>query len=240
MRKDLVTEGVQHLLDAIISGEFQPGNALPNEIKLAEYLNVSRPTMREIVRTLANRGVLEVVHGRGTFVTDQDRWTDVQTVVYALSQQLDNKQVGMYLTQLRRMIEVGSAGLAAQNATQEEIEIMQDSLRRYIEADAADDAEKANIADVDFHDAILDASGNPFVRAMVMPLKGALAHSRIETNSISEIRARAIQHHTNILRAIETGDAEGAKNAMRGHMSQTFDDISAFIDGSDPYRPPLR
>ncbi|MDO5031866.1 FadR/GntR family transcriptional regulator [Corynebacterium sp.] len=233
MRIDRVTEGVYRLLDEIVAGTFPEGEALPGEIKLAEYLEVSRPTSREIVRTLANRGVVEVIHGRGTFVQPQSQWTDVRTVVYALSKQLDKKQVGMYLTQLRRMIEVGSAGLAAYNISDSHLERMRGSLQRYKDASERDDSEAATIADVDFHDAILDATGNPFLRAMMLPLKGALASSRLETNSVEEIRERAIRHHERILAAIEAGDTQAAKDAMRGHMGQTFDDIKAYVEGAD-------
>lgn len=230
MRKDLVTQGVDRLLGAIVRGEFVAGDALPNESNLAEYLDVSRPTMREVVRTLAERGVLEVVHGRGTFVQPQTEWIDVQTLVYAISRQLDEREVGLYLTQLRRMLEVGSAGIAAERITDDELAELKKSVNAYREAS---DPAEVTAADVRFHSQILEATGNPFIKAVILPLQDALNNSRLITNSYSEIRSRALGHHEAILEALSSHDATAAKDAMRAHMKQTAEDIEAYIPGSD-------
>lgn len=230
MRKDLVTQGVDRLLGAIIRGEFVAGDALPNESNLAQYLEVSRPTMREVVRTLAERGVLQVVHGRGTFVQAQSEWIDVQTLVYAISQQLDEREVGLYLTQLRRMLEVGSAGIAAERITDEELEGIKQTVDRYREAT---DPAEVTTADVEFHTRILEATGNPFIKAVILPLQDALSSSRLITNSYRDIRVRALHHHETILAALAAHDPQAAKDAMRAHMKQTAEDIRSYIAGAD-------
>ena len=229
MRTDLVTQGVNRLLDAIIAGEFAPGEALPNESNLAQYLEVSRPTMREVVRTLAERGVVQVVHGRGTFVCPQSEWIDVQTLIYAISQQLDKRQVGAYLTQLRRMLEVGSAGIAAEKITYAELAEVQETVDTYRQAT---DPEEVTRADVAFHTKILEATGNPFIKAVILPLQDALSNSRLITNSYPDTRARALHHHETILQALYDHDPQAAKDAMRAHMTQTLEDINSHIPGS--------
>lgn len=225
MRKDLVSAGIEEMLAAIAEGTFAEGQALPSEQPLAEFLDVSRPTMREIVRTLADRGVLEVVHGRGTFVRPREQWRDIETLVEVWRKEMGQHEMGLYLTEVRRMIEVGSCGHAAERRSEEDIAFMEGCLLRYERAHRDGDIQAANREDVDFHNALLRASGNPFLLAVMRPLQGALAHSRVTTTSRPEVRERASRHHRAILDAVIARDAEGAKNAMRAHMAQTREDL---------------
>ena len=233
MRRDLVSEGIEKMVNSIASGHFPEGEALPGEQSLAEFLEVSRPTMREIVRALADRGVLEVVHGRGTFVLPKSQWRDVETLVEVWRQALPQSEVDERLTEVRRMIEVGSCGHAAKNRTVEDIEEFEACLKRFEEADEAGDLEGVNRADVEFHNQILRATKNPFLMSVMRPLDGALAESRRRTTADPEVRARADWHHRQILKAIAAGDAEGAKNAMRAHMDQTWTDLRGSDQGGD-------
>ncbi|ARU47047.1 FadR/GntR family transcriptional regulator [Corynebacterium silvaticum] len=232
MRTYLVTQGIEKIMDAIADGTFRPGDALPPETNLAAYLEVSRPTMREVVRTLADRGVVEVVHGRGTFVTPINQWNYVRSRMDVISRSLDPKTIGIYLTEVRRMIEVGSSGLAAARATEADIEKMTQALAAYDAATERGDVAATTDADVAFHTALLEATGNPFVSALMIPLAGALAESRRKTNAVDEVRKRASRHHHAILDAVIARDEQAAKDAMRAHMTQTFDDISTFLPDS--------
>ncbi|AKE42221.1 putative transcriptional regulator [Corynebacterium kutscheri] len=233
MRKDRVTLGVDRIMQSIANGEFQPGQALPSEANLAAFLDVSRPTMREVVRTLADRGVVEVVHGRGTFVAEVSAWTDVRSRVDIISRTTSKNQVGFYLTEVRRMIEVGASGHAAARATDEDIARMRAALDAYDAAVVANDVLAIVDADVEFHTALIEASKNPFITAVMIPLADELAASRYETSSVPEVCQRAQKHHREIFVAVKNRDEEGAKNAMRRHMTQTFDDIARFVDADD-------
>ncbi|MCZ9310035.1 FadR/GntR family transcriptional regulator [Corynebacterium uberis] len=229
MRKDLVAQGIDRILAQIADGTWAEGAALPPESQLAEYLDVSRPTMREVVRSLADRGVLDVVHGRGTFVQPIDRWTSMETVIRTLSATTSQRQMGRWLVQVRRMIEVGSTGLAAQNATAEDCARMRASLEDFTAADAAGDVARAAAADMEFHSRVIAATGNPLLNVAIAPLAEALTRSREATSSIPEVRARALHHHQTIAAAIAAGDPTRAKNAMRAHMEQTARDIESFL-----------
>lgn len=233
MRRDLVTEGIEKMVNSIASGHFPEGEALPGEQALADFLEVSRPTMREVVRALADRGVLEVVHGRGTFVLPRSQWRDMETLVEVWRQVLPQPEVNQRLTEVRRMIEVGSCGHAANNRTAEDIEELEACLARFAKAADSGDLEGVNRADVDFHNQILRATGNPFLMAVMRPLEGALADSRRATTADSAVRVRADRHHKKILEAIKAGDAEGAKNAMRAHMDQTWLDLRTSDRGNN-------
>ncbi|AIG64744.1 GntR family transcriptional regulator [Corynebacterium atypicum] len=230
MRKDLVSQGIDRMLDGIAAGDFRPGEALPAEAELAAYLDVSRPTMREVIRVLADRGMVQVIHGRGTYLNSRDQWTDMVTLVDMVSRSMSAREVGEYLVEIRRMIEVGSCGYAARRATPDDLAAMRLELDRYAEASETGDAEAAAKADLAFHDRVFRSSRNPFLTAIIKPLEVALSQSRLRTSAVPEVRERAAVHHRRIFEAIERGDEEGAKNAMRAHMKQTREDIASFLN----------
>lgn len=229
MSTDLVQQAVTTILADIGEGTFPSNSALPAESVLAAHLGVSRPTMREAVKILAARGVLNVVHGRGTFVQPQSQWTDLPTLIDAQSRQHSPRTLGLKLIEIRRMIEVGAAGLAADNCTEDDLARMEEHLVQFEAADRAGDIDQIVTADLAFHDDILRASGNPFISAVMQPIAHELLLSRTETSRDPAIRSRAQHHHRRVFDAIAAGDATAAKNAMRAHMAQTKDDIEKYL-----------
>ena len=229
MSRDRVQSAITKILDAIVSNKFKVGEALPPENELAEWLEVARPTMREAVRTLTERGVLNVVHGRGTFVVSPLEWTDLGSIIWWISQTSSPRELGMYLSEVRRMIEVGACGLAAQRRDDADIERLHKTFAAYDEAVDAGDMEAATQADLEFHQAILSASKNPFLASVMAPLSTAMHDSRLQTTSIPEIRARARKFTRNLLMRLNSRMLKSQKDTMRAHMTQTRDDIKKYI-----------
>ncbi|HSO69403.1 MAG TPA: FCD domain-containing protein, partial [Arachnia sp.] len=197
-RRGLVDEAIQGILDRVVDSTFPPGSSLPPEADLAALLEVSRPTMREAVRSLSDRGVLRVVHGRGTFVAPQDDWRDLPTLIGVLARTTPARDLGLQLIQVRRMLEVGAAGLAAEHRSDQDVARMQDLLDRYDTAAAQEDVDEVAALDIAFHEAILAASGNPFLAAIMQPLAEALSASRRTTAAREDVRSRAQEHHRRI------------------------------------------
>ncbi|WP_234305201.1 FadR/GntR family transcriptional regulator [Actinomyces sp. S6-Spd3] len=135
----------------------------------------------------------------------------------------------MYLSEVRRMLEVGACGLAAERRVDADIEHLRQKLDEYDAASEQGDIEAATRADLEFHQAILSASKNPFLASIMTPLSTALHDSRLLTTSVPQIRKRARHHHFEILEAIEQSDAQRAKDAMRSHMTQTSSDIETHL-----------
>lgn len=233
MSTDLVRRAIDDILRRISSGQFPAGSALPPEDELANLLKVSRLTMREAVKVLKDPRVLDVVHGRGTFVLPLEEWTDLSSIATLLTDRVSPKELGLQLTQVRRMLEVGAAGLAAGNRSEEDLARLEEDLRAYEEAHDADDVEAALKSDLAFHRHILAASGNPFVGAIMQPLQATLSLSRRHTSALPDVRERAQAHHRKIFEAIAAGRADEAKNAMRAHMTQTANDIASLPDSTD-------
>lgn len=227
-RPRLADSAMESILDRIVDGTYPKGTALPPEAELAAQLDVSRPTMREAVRVLDERGVVQVVHGRGTFVNDMQEWRDLPTLIDVWNRTSSPRKMGEHLTVLRRMIEVGAAELAAEHRNADDVARMHEILDEYERASEAEDVDLVVELDLEFHHRILAASGNPFLAPIMLALNDAAKPSRRITLAQPEVRARAHPHHRRILAAIEAGDQEQAKLAMDAHMTQTYDDLSTF------------
>ena len=225
MSQSLSSQAVQDIVDRIAAGDLKDGEALPPEAELAAELGISRLTMREAVRVLKDRGVLRVVHGRGTYVAPMDQWTDLATIIEVLGKTTEPRDLGIQLIEVRRMIEVGASGLAALNRTEADLDAMRTHLAEFDAAVDGDNMEGVLVADIAFHREIVAASANPFLRTIVIALQSPLMRSRRATTALAEVRQRAREHHRRIFAAIESGDADAAKNAMRAHMTQTRQDL---------------
>ncbi|MDO4887698.1 MAG: FadR/GntR family transcriptional regulator [Actinomycetaceae bacterium] len=234
MSKDLVQQAVDGILDRIADERFVPGRALPGEAELAVELAVSRLTMREAVKVLRDRGVLDVVHGRGTYVRPRHEWKELGTLISITKRNSSLREVGLRLVELRRMIEVGAAGLAAHNRTEEDLVAIESHLGAMEAAGRESDVETTVQEDLAFHRAIMQASANPFILAVMASLEPTLREVRLITSALPDVRTRALGHHVQILDAIRAGDEEAAKDAMRSHMTQTRMDFSSAVSEENP------
>lgn len=229
MAHSRVEATVAELLDSVVNGSVKAGEALPSETALAQTLDVSRLTLREAVRILSDRGVLRPVHGRGTYVNPPERWTDLGSRIALQSRTSSARDIALDLVEIRRMIEVGAAGLAAERRSPEDIDAMEEALAQFRGAHAGDDVAATVQGDLHFHDQILRASGNPFLVTVFDPLRAALAAGRYETSVHRAVREHAIAHHEAILAAIRAQDVDAARAAMNAHMDQTAADITAYV-----------
>jgi DNA-binding FadR family transcriptional regulator len=122
---------------------------------------------------------------------------------------------------------------------------MEEALDAMRAAAQAGDVDSFVTADIAFHQAVLDAAGNPFISALFDPLGQLLVEARRQTSSHSDIRTHAIQQHQNVLSAIRARDPEQARWAMHGHLRQTEDDLGTYVfdrhgDQSGPSGAPQR
>lgn len=224
MGKDRVQLAVNEIMERIIDGRFAENSFLPSEAELAPVLSVSRLTLREAIKVLRERGVLVVVQGRGTHVAPREEWTDLGALIEMTIRTRSSREVGLKLVELRRMIEVGAAGLAARNRSEIQAAELERSVEAMAEAGARGDVERVVHEDLVFHQTIMRASGNPFMLAVMTPLDTALRNIRLITSSDKGVRSRALTHHRAICKAIRSFNEEDAKEAMRAHMSQTRKD----------------
>lgn len=215
------TKVADWLRDLIVSGELEPGDRLPGELQLCELFQVSRSTIREAVRALASDHLVEVVRGAhgGIFVTTP-RFDDVASSLGTLLKVMigSNECSIEELVQVRVLLEVEAARIAADKRLEEPLSAMRGSLpERGGEADRSE--EEAFKSNFDFHVALLEGTGNRAIVALAQPLYSAL-HTRIR-RELAEPEAwlPIIEEHRSLLALIEAGDGSGAAAMMRSHLS---------------------
>ena len=198
---------------------FRPGDKLPNELELAQTLHVSRSTLREAIRVLSAQGVLEVRRGKGTFVTNSKQLEGDFDML-----QLTNVRVTVKdLYEMRLIFEPEAAYLAAQRATELERKRIV-SLGKQVEAKILAGADRTTVEQA-FHKSIAKATHNEFM-TQLMPViyKGIDKGVVLSVNNPQVIQSTLADHRL-IMDFLESGNAEGARNAMRIHILHAIDQM---------------
>jgi DNA-binding FadR family transcriptional regulator len=212
---------------AVVLGEYDD-RPFPTEGELAQRHGVSRTVTREALKMLAAKGLLGARPRQGTFVNPHDQWNLFDTDV--LRWLLDRKfSVGLLrqFNELRIGVEPQAAALAAKRARPAQVAAIAAGLERMREAERGNDDPLD--ADIEFHVAVMRASGNPFYLQFRDIVTTALRTSIRFTNSIAG-RTASIADHAAVHAAIANGDQTAAFAAMR-HL---IDDVLDLIEGSDP------
>lgn len=186
--------------------------------------------MREAVKLLVGKGLLDVRRGNGTRVRRRASWNLLDDDVLAWHQGIEPKPDFLrQLMDVRQMIEPNAAGWAAASATSEQVEEIrktQDAMER------AASIQDFVIADALFHRAILRASNNELLTALEGVIFSALLSSiKITNDDPLDNRERSLPLHREILEAIEAKDSEKACTAMRKHMADTYERLSNVLPG---------
>jgi GntR family transcriptional repressor for pyruvate dehydrogenase complex len=217
VREPRLSEKVADLiLESIISGQLEHGDRLPSERELGERFGVSRTVIREAVRTLAAKGVVEVRPGSGLRVAEVGSSTvrESMTLFLRSSPVLNYDQVN----EVRTLLEVEVAGLAAERATAEDIETLTEILRRM--ETVIDDVEAASIEDVAFHRQIATTTQNELYGLMLDSIGDVLLEIRRSTLAGGTPGPAVLAWHARILDRIAAHDPEGAREAMRDHLAK--------------------
>lgn len=217
-------EVIRHLEQVIFSGRTEPGDSLPSESELATSLGLSRLTVREGIRALEARGLVEINHGRRPVVAHPNAIP--LSDFFSASVRRDSRGL-LELLEVRLAIEVHAAHLAATHATKSDINALEMALES-MRASVAD-MEAFNDADVRFHAAVASASGNRMLNFLVEGMEEPLHLSRLESVKGFKGKVRDISvlvgQHEEIFERIHARDARGAAAAMRRHLIETRDDL---------------
>jgi DNA-binding FadR family transcriptional regulator len=229
---------MQALVSDIVGGAFAEGERLPTEAELAERFGVSRGVAREGLRSLEERALVTVKHGSGATVRPAADWDMLNPEVIAavLSSDRGTQLLGDYL-ECRRLLEIEAAGLAAQRASGRDLEALSDALDRMTAA-AVETAggpsseDRFHAADVAFHRAVIQATGNRALGRMTEPVHRALAAARRPLARPEHRIKRSLPEHRRILAAIADGDADAARAAMRAHLLTVERYLSEYAAGA--------
>jgi DNA-binding FadR family transcriptional regulator len=216
---------------AVVVGEYQD-RPFPTEAELAKQYGVSRSVTREALKMLAAKGLLGARPKQGTFVEAHERWNLFDTDV--LRWLLDRKpsvELLQQFNELRIGVEPQAAALAAKRARPAQVEAISAGLNRM--RDAEKGLDNALEADIEFHVAILRASGNPFYIQFKDIVATALRASIRFTNRVAG-KTASISDHAAVQSAIAAGDEQRAHDTMY----RLIDDVIVLIENVDAKSAP--
>lgn len=211
---------VSQIQQRIETGDLKVGDQLPSERELAEQFAVSRTAVREAVKALRQKGLVEIRPGRGTFITNETSDT-IRNSLGMLMKMGATKGSGN-LVEVREILEPEIAALAATRITDEYISAMQDAVN--IMDTALDNVDMFVEADLDFHLALAEGTQNPFIPILMDSIIDLLREQRKRIGLTKGGLKRGQIHHKNILDAVTRRDAQSAHQAMQDHLQQVRDD----------------
>lgn len=223
---------VQQIEESILKGTLKPGDQLPAERDLAQRFGVSRTAVREAVKALREKGLVEAYSGRGTFITDGTSHAVRQSL--DLMVKIGQPEGSTHLAEVRAILEPEIAALAAVRAQDSDLAVMREAVA--VMDRAGDDPDAYIEADLDFHLALAEAAANPLILSLIDSIVGLLREQRLRIFKVPGGPERGQAHHKRILDAMERRNAEKAREAMKAHLEQVREDSLA----SSEKRPPDR
>ncbi|TPN85559.1 FadR family transcriptional regulator [Mesorhizobium sp. CU2] len=200
----------------IAQGRLKPGDQLPTEQALATTFGVSRNVVREAIARLRSEGRIWSQQGRGAFVADATNAT-VLTIDYETLQRADSFR---NLFELRGMLEVQIAALAAARRSDADIAAMEEALDGMRTAPYGSVAWLKN--DLGFHRAVAEATQNPYMGQFLVFVSERVRESILAAGNqqkSDDMARTTLGEHERILAAIKAGDAKGASAAMTRHLA---------------------
>src|SRR5579863_6138479 len=219
---------VQQIEESVLNGSLKPGDQLPAERELAQRLGVSRTAVREAVKALREKGLVEAYSGRGTFITDGTTHAARQS--FDLMVKIGQQEGSSHLAELRLILEPGIAAVAADRIEEEHLAALKEAVA--VMDLAQKDPEAYIEADLDFHLALAEAAANPLILSLIDSIVGLLREQRLKIFKVEGGPERGQVHHKRIMEAMERRDPEMARAAMAAHLEQVRED-SQVSSGAD-------
>ncbi|MFB6828152.1 FadR/GntR family transcriptional regulator [Streptomyces hydrogenans] len=235
----LTDKAIAQIRELIRTGALPPGSKLPPEPELAAQLGLSRNLAREAVKALAVARILEIRRGDGTYVTSLEPTLLLENLGGAVELLQGDSGALRDLMEVRRLLEPAATALAATRISDEQLS----EVRRQLDAmrAARDDVERLNTHDAAFHRAVVSATGNDTLLALLEAISGRTLRARIWRGLIdADAAERTLEEHEAIYRALTTRDAALSQAAALMHVSNTEEGLRKHLrDGSLPEQGPL-
>ncbi len=211
---------VEQIENRVLEGQLKVGDRLPSERELAEQFAVSRIAVREAIKALVEKGLVEIRPGRGTFITN-----GTQSVVRRSLDMLMKFGPGdgsSGLVEVREILEPEIAALAATRIAEEQIAVMKEAVG--VMDTALENVDVYVEADLKFHLALAQATQNPIIPLLMDSIIDLLREQRKRIALVRGGLQRGQYHHKKILTAVIRRDPEAARNAMQRHLQQVGED----------------
>lgn len=220
----------QHVLDVlgaeIVSGTPPAGGTLDPEPILCQRLGVSRGALREAVKALAAKGMVELRPRTGTRVLPRATWNLLDRRVLSWLEQSDPESLIVHLTEVRRLIEPGAAELAAQRSTEEEAEELARASAAMENAFHLGETALFTTSDIAFHHVLLRMTHNPLLTALNSSLEFALKASFATTSSAPGAMPTTVRLHRQLAESIVRRDPADARALMATLIDTSAQDFA--------------
>ncbi len=221
--RNLHGQVVQELGRQIVGGEIAPGENLPREELLAERLKVSRTALREAMKVLSAKGLIESRQKTGTRVRDTVHWNQLDADVLAWRcASMPTEDFVEKLVEMRELIEPAAAAAAARRRNDEQLARIEAA---YAAMAAATDPDAWSEADLAFHEAVLHATHNELMTSLFSVIEAALGSYFQLSASIAGNFSYSLPHHKKVLDAIRRRQPEVAREAMQKMVADSRSNI---------------
>jgi GntR family transcriptional regulator, transcriptional repressor for pyruvate dehydrogenase complex len=224
---------IQRIRELIVSGRLEPGQRLPSEPKLAAELGLSRSSLREAIRSLAQARVLDVRRGDGTYVSSLEPDHLLGDLNFALDLMQDTTLLEAF--EVRRLLEPAATGLAARRITDDQLAELRESLDAMRKAQ---EVEELITLDCDFHNKIVSYTGNAMLGCLVEAVAGRSIRARI-WRGLAEggVHVFTLEQHGQIVNALAARDSGLAAAASALHVSASEEWLRTAIERSQHADP---
>lgn len=225
VRVPIVSQVEERIRELIDSKKYTEGMKLPTENELCQSMNVGRGTVREALRLLQAKGLVEIKPGRGAFVASKQA-VDINPVVWLVQNEKELRDA----IEVRNALEPVAARKMAETASEAALRRLKKIHADFLAAVKAGDT--VQIAELDelFHGWIVRESGNQLLNEINVHLIQGMHTFRSKTFTVPENVRNAVEPHTRILTAITGRDGNAAEQEMRKHLKMVNEDLSSSIN----------
>lgn len=207
---------VEDIMQKIKSDHFEPGEKLPSEKALSEEFDISRASTREALQKLEVLGLIDIKHGKGSYVSDSPFLKPIQEIVASklLTVDVGTKE----LLEARLYIERGTVKLAAKNADSAAVKELSDLVKKMDKVVENDDVEEFSRLDMEFHLLLGRISGNTLMKRMLRTIRNLMRDQQEKVNRIDGVLEISQCHHGDIADAVKKNNPELAENYLTEHL----------------------
>lgn len=210
--KPLAQVAAEGIIKLIKENELEPGDRLQNEYELAKYLNVGRGTVREAIRSLVSKNILDVRQGAGTFVSYKN---GIPEDPLGLAFEGSDEKLALDMMEVRLILEPEIAALAVMNGTKHQIDVMLEQCQKV--EDLIRENKPYRQEDALFHQRVAECSGNRVIEKLIPVITSSVQLNIGVTKD--RYRMQTIIEHRNIADAIVQRDVYKAKYSMITHLN---------------------
>ncbi|WP_431110314.1 FadR/GntR family transcriptional regulator [Winogradskyella poriferorum] len=234
--KKSLTQMIEYeLTEAIRAGKYLPGSKLPTENELCELFVVSRTAVREAIKKMSARGIVQVKRGSGVYVSEISikNASETLNLFFELS---SDKNVILQTINTRLVLEPALVSQAAINRSDEQIELLVENIKMTQSCDLSDANKEAEL-DNDFHKTILSIADNQVLDLLLGPMFNLMpkfktsVYAKSHEGELVNKKNIMLKHHETILDAIIKQDEQTASKAMYNHILETQNNYIKTLEG---------